>query len=127
MRIVVFAGGVGTRLWPLSRKNQPKQFGKFIGDSSTLQQTVARLTPILDDSKIYIATGKRYKDVVMEQLPKLPQENFIFEPQMRDVGPAIGLAAFLLGAKDMDEPMGIVWSDHMLKLDEVFGIALLTA
>ncbi|TMI77465.1 MAG: hypothetical protein E6H10_19005, partial [Bacteroidetes bacterium] len=115
------------RLWPLSRKNQPKQFGKIIGDSSSLQQTVERLTPILDYAKIYVATGKRYKDVVLEQLPEIPHHNFIFEPQMRDVGPAIGLATFLLGSHDMDEPIGIVWSDHMLKQDEAFRQALLSA
>ncbi len=127
MRIVVFAGGVGSRLWPLSRKNQPKQFGKIIGDSSTLQQTVERLIPSFVKEKIFISTGKRYKDVVLEQLPELPQDNFIFEPEMRDVGPAIGLAAFLLGSKDLDEPMGIVWSDHMLKQDKAFRDALKVA
>ncbi len=127
MRIVIFAGGVGTRLWPLSRKNSPKQFGKIIGESSTLQQTIHRLTPAFDASKIYIATGKRYKNVVMEQLPQLPKENFIFEPEMRDVGPAIGLATFLLGKKDLDEPMAILWSDHMVKNEETFRKILLLA
>ena len=82
MRIVIFAGGVGTRLWPLSRKNQPKQFGKIIGDESTLQQTVHRLTTVFDPSKIYVATGKRYKDVVLSQLPEISTNNFIFEPEI---------------------------------------------
>lgn len=127
MRIVIFAGGVGTRLWPLSRKNTPKQFGKIIGDLSTLQQTIKRLEPSFDPSNLYIATGKRYKDVVMGQLPELPEENFIFEPEMRDVGPAIGLATFLLGERDIDEPIAIVWSDHMVKNDEAFRKALLAA
>ena len=127
MRIVIFAGGVGTRLWPLSRKNTPKQFGKIIGEHSTIQQTVNRLSPTFDPKKIYIATGKRYKDLVMEQLPELPQENFIFEPQMRDVGPAIGLATFLLAKKDLDEPVAILWSDHMVKSEERFRKALVEA
>src|SRR5579864_58864 len=127
MRIVVFAGGVGSRLWPLSRKNQPKQFGKIIGDESTLQQTVNRLIPSFPYAQLYIATGKRYKNVVLDQLPKIPKENFIFEPEMRDVGPAIGLATFLLGSLDLDEPIAIVWSDHMLKNAEAFRHALSTA
>jgi mannose-1-phosphate guanylyltransferase len=77
MKAVIFAGGVGTRLWPLSRKNTPKQFGKLIGDKSTLQEAVARLQPEFEPTDIYVATGKRYKDIVIEQLPQIPQENFI--------------------------------------------------
>ncbi|MDE2025639.1 MAG: mannose-1-phosphate guanylyltransferase [Patescibacteria group bacterium] len=127
MRVVIFAGGVGTRLWPLSRKNTPKQFGKIIGEYSTIQQTVNRLTPSFKPEKVYIATGKRYQDLVIKQLPELPKENFIFEPEMRDVGPAIGLATFLLAKKDLDEPMAIIWSDHMVKNEEKFRKALLEA
>lgn len=115
MRIVIFAGGVGSRLWPLSRKNSPKQFGKIIGEKSTLQEAVARLKPTFQSSDVYIATGKRYKDIIAEQLPEVPTENFIFEPEMRDVGPAIGLATSLLGKKDLDEPIAIIWSDHLVK------------
>lgn len=120
MKIVVFAGGVGTRLWPLSRKNTPKQFGKIIGDQSTLQQTVNRLTAEFTSANIYIATGRQYKDVVMKQLPDIPKENFIFEPMMRDVGPAIGLSSFILEKKFPDEPIAILWSDHILKNENAF-------
>jgi len=127
MRIVIFAGGVGTRLWPLSRKNTPKQFGSIIGDSSTLQQTIKRLSPSFDSKNMYIATGKRYEKIVREQLPTLPKENFIFEPEMRDVGPAIGLATFLLGKKDLDEPIAILWSDHLVKNDVAFRKTLTVA
>src|SRR3989344_1428562 len=115
MKVVIFAGGVGTRLWPLSRKNTPKQFGKLIGDKSTLQEAVARLQPEFNPKDIYVATGKRYQDIVTTQLPKIPRENFIFEPEMRDVGPAIGLVSFLLAQKFPNEPFAILWSDHMVK------------
>lgn len=120
MKIIIFAGGVGTRLWPLSRKNTPKQFGKMIGDKSTLQQTIDRLLPEFKAEDIYIATGKRYAEIVREQLPFIPAENFIFEPTMRDVGPAIGLSAYLLEKKFPDEPVAILWSDHMVKQEETF-------
>jgi mannose-1-phosphate guanylyltransferase len=120
MKIVVFAGGVGTRLWPLSRNNTPKQFGKLIGDQSTLQQTISRLTPEFAPEDIYIATGGQYKDVVMAQLPFIPVENFIFEPTRRDVGPAIGLSSFILDKKFSDEPIAILWSDHLVKNEEAF-------
>ncbi len=120
MKIVVFAGGVGTRLWPLSRKNTPKQFEKIIGDRSTLQKTIDRLIPDFSPSNIYIATGRRYKAIVVEQLPEIPKENFIFEPEMRDVGPAIGLVASLLESRFKNEPVAILWSDHLVKNIDAF-------
>lgn len=120
MKIVIFAGGVGTRLWPLSRKNSPKQFEKIFGDKSTLQETVERLYPSFSPEDIYISTGARYEEILRAQLPQLPKENFIFEPEMRDVGPAIGLVASLLAQKFPDEPMGILWSDHLVKNVERF-------
>lgn len=124
MKIVVFAGGVGTRLWPLSRKNSPKQFGKIIGTESTLQQAVERLLPEFNVSDIYIATGQQYKHIVTEQLPMIPKENFIFEPTLQDVGPAIGLAIFLLEKKFGREPVAIIWSDHLVKNEIAFRLAL---
>ena len=75
MKAVVFAGGVGTRLWPLSRKNSPKQFEKILGDKSTLQLAVGRLLPDFKFEDIYIATGQKYEGIVREQLPKIPKEN----------------------------------------------------
>ncbi|MBI2430671.1 MAG: mannose-1-phosphate guanylyltransferase [Candidatus Levybacteria bacterium] len=115
MKIVIFAGGVGTRLWPLSRKNTPKQFEKIIDNKSTLQKTVERLLPDFKLSDIYIATGRRYEATVKEQFPNLAEENFIFEPHMRDVGPAIALVTSLLEKRFPNEPMAILWSDHLVK------------
>lgn len=124
MKIVIFAGGVGTRLWPLSRKNTPKQFEKILGDASTLQETVKRLLPEFAEADIYIATGKRYQDIVREQLPAIAPENFIFEPQMRDVGPAIGLVANILAKRFPNEPLAILWSDHLVKHEDTFRTIL---
>lgn len=127
MKIVIFAGGVGTRLWPLSRKNTPKQFEKIIGDKSTLQQSVERVLSIFPANDIYIATGKRYEQVVQKQLPKISKDHFIFEPEMRDVGPAIGLVAALLEKKFPNEAVAILWSDHVVKNYEAFKKILLLA
>ena len=124
MKIIIFAGGIGTRLWPLSRKNSPKQFGKIVGDQSTLQQAVERLLPEFTASDIYIATGNQHKEVIMEQLPTIPKDNFIFEPTMQDVGPAIGLSAYLLEKRFKDEPIGIIWSDHIVSNEVAFRSAL---
>lgn len=120
MKIVVFAGGVGTRLWPLSRKNAPKQFEKIVGNKSTLQLAVDRLLPTFKYEDIYISTGIKYKDIIEEQLPQIPSSNFLFEPAVRDVGPAVGLAMTVLAKEDPDSPVGIVWSDHFVKKERRF-------
>ncbi len=120
MKFIVFAGGVGTRLWPLSRSNSPKQFEKIVGDKSTLQLAVDRLTPTFSYKDIYVSTGEKYKDAVMEQLPKIDKDHFIFEPAVRDVGPAVGLAMAIVAKTDPDSAVGIVWSDHFVKKERRF-------
>lgn len=127
MKIVVFAGGVGTRLWPLSRRKTPKQFEKIIGDKSTLQETVERLLPRFNPEDIYIATGVHYKEIVKQQLPQISEANLIFEPEMRDVGPAIGLVSCVLNKNFPNEPVAILWSDHMLKNVDTFIASLVAA
>lgn len=125
MKIVIFAGGVGTRLWPLSRQHTPKQFEKIIDSKSTLQLAVDRVLPICKASDIYISSGERYKDILINQLPQIPQENFILEPEMRDVGAAVGLITALFAKIARDEPFFILWSDHLVKNDDIFRRVLL--
>lgn len=120
MKVVIFAGGVGTRLWPLSRKNTPKQFEKIVGDKSTLQLAVDRLQPDFKPKDIYISTGKKYEGIVRSHLPQIPHENFIFEPEMRDIGPAVGVAMGILGKNHPDSPVAIIWSDHFVKKERRF-------
>ena len=91
MKAVIFAGGAGTRLWPLSRKKSPKQFERIIGDKSTLQLAVERLKPDFLPRDIYISTNILYKEIIQKQLPEIPDENYFFEPEKKDVGPAIAL------------------------------------
>ena len=120
MKVVIFAGGVGTRLWPLSRKNTPKQFEKIVGDKSTLQLAVDRLQPDFQPEDIYISTGKKYEEIVRSHLPQIPSSNFIFEPEMRDVGPAVGAAMGIIGKDNPNEPVAIIWSDHFVKKERRF-------
>lgn len=128
MKIIVFAGGVGSRLWPLSRKNTPKQFGKIIADRSMLQIAVHKLFPEFQWKDIFISTGKQYADIISEQLPQLPKENIIVEPEMRDVGPAVGLVVSRLVKTHPDEPITLLWgSDHLVKNEELFRKILRTA
>jgi mannose-1-phosphate guanylyltransferase len=128
MKIIIFAGGVGTRLWPLSRKNTPKQFEKIIGDKSMLQIAVQKLFPEFSWKDIYISTGQSYKELVLTQLPELPEANIIVEPEMRDIGPAVGLITALFMKKDPDEPIALLWgSDHLVKEEAIFRDVLRAA
>lgn len=127
MNIVIFAGGAGTRLWPLSRKATPKQFGKVIGDQSTLQRAVNRLHPDFQVDKIYIATSDRYVSLVHDQLPAIPKEQVIGEPAVRDVGPAVGLLTAILAKYHADRPMAILWSDHLVGNESLFRQILAAA
>ncbi len=120
MKAVIFAGGVGTRLWPLSRQNTPKQFEKITGDKSTLQLAVERLYPDFKPEDIYVSTGEKYKEVVFNQLLDIPRENFIFEPAVRDVGPAVAAACAIVGKDAPNEPVAIIWSDHFVKKERRF-------
>src|SRR5262245_55297378 len=127
MKIVIFAGGVGSRLWPLSRKNSPKQFEKIIGDESTLQLAAYRLQPDIAWEDIYVSTGKKYADIVREQLPSIPADHVIGEPEMRDVGPAVGLITAIFAKQSPAEPMAIIWSDHLVGEESHFRKILKTA
>ena len=120
MNVVIFAGGVGTRLWPLSRKSSPKQFEKIVADQSTLQLAAHRLLPDFSWSDMYVSTGNAYVDIVRQQLKQLPEDHVIGEPQMRDVGPAVGLMTAILRQNFPDDPMVILWSDHLVKKEELF-------
>lgn len=120
MKAVIFAGGVGTRLWPLSRKKSPKQFEKIIGEKSTLQHAVERLLPEFNPKDIYIATGIQYVDIVRKQLTMIPKENVIGEPEKKDVGPAVAFMMGYLSKKFPHEPVVILWSDHLVRHQDLF-------
>jgi mannose-1-phosphate guanylyltransferase len=107
-------------MWPLSRKNTPKQFEKIIGSQSTLQLAVERIEPVFGPENIYVSTGKQYVRIVRDQLPHVPGRNIIGEPEMRDVAPAVGYLMAILAKDDPDSPVAILWSDHLMEYVEVF-------
>lgn len=128
MRAIIFAGGVGTRLWPMSRKKSPKQFEKVIGEKSTLQLTVERLLPEFKAEDIYISTGLSYVDMVHDQLSFIPKENIIGEPVKRDVGPAVAYAvSYIAKQSGNNGPVVILWSDHLVREVKKFKKIILDA
>ncbi len=118
MKIVIFAGGSGRRLWPISRQKSPKQFEPIIGTKSTLQLAVDRVSGTYGLKNIFISTNERYVDIIRRQLPNLPASNVIGEPTRRDLAAAVGLAMMHLSKateSNLDEePVAILWGDNYM-------------
>ena len=88
---LIMAGGKGERFWPKSRVTLPKQFLSFTDDGRTMiQLTVERISPLVDIKDVYIATNRNYKELVMQQLPGIPEKNILCEPVGRNTAPCIG-------------------------------------
>ncbi|HKL13951.1 MAG TPA: mannose-1-phosphate guanylyltransferase [Halanaerobiales bacterium] len=119
--VLIMAGGVGTRFWPVSRMDNPKQFLKLTDEDKTmLQCTVDRVKEMVDIERVFIATNDRYVDKIAGQLPDLPKENIIVEPCKRNTAPCIGLASLYINRKYPDSTMVVLPSDHVIKNNENF-------
>lgn len=128
MKIVIFAGGFGRRLWPISLASSPKQFEPIIGDRSTIQLAVDRVLPLYGAENIYISTNHKYAEIIRRQLPEIPEQNVIGEPTRRDLAAAVGLAmSHLTQVATPDEPVAILWGDNYMKEIETFRSVLETA
>ncbi|HLM83661.1 MAG TPA: mannose-1-phosphate guanylyltransferase, partial [Candidatus Bathyarchaeia archaeon] len=123
MKLVIMAGGKGTRLWPVSRAGKPKQFQCLTGDKTMLQETYLRLRQIAEPADIYVATNKEYVGEVEKEILEFPKENILAEPVGRNTAPSIALAAAVIAAEDENSLMGVFPADHFIKNPE----ALLTA
>jgi mannose-1-phosphate guanylyltransferase len=109
---VIMAGGSGTRLWPMSRRNHPKQSLKLFGERTLFQQAVDRLEPLFPHDRILVVTKTDHVPLLQPQAPGLPPENFIIEPEGRGTAPALGLAAVHLQQRDPDAVMAVLTADH---------------
>ncbi len=124
---VIMAGGSGTRLWPLSRKNLPKQSLKLIGERTMFQHAVDRLAPLFPPERIFVVTSAGLAEVLRPQTPALPPTNFILEPSGRDSAPAAALAAATLLHQDPDAVMVMLTADHFIVDTVGFRAALAAA
>lgn len=116
MQIVINAGGLGTRLWPLSSNKLPKQFSTLIGDKSLLQTTYYRLLRHFGVENIWVNTNHQFTELVKTQLPEIPLKNILSEPERRDTFAAVaGHAAVVAGYTSEDENILFVHSDHNIE------------
>lgn len=108
------AGGRGTRFWPRSREKKPKHLLDIISRRSIIQETVYRIQPLVEPANILIVTGRKHARALMKQLPEIPSENIIIEPEGKNTAPCIGLAALHIQKKAGDDIMVVLPSDHAI-------------
>ena len=120
LKIALFCGGAGTRMWPMSRKVLPKQFQPLIEKESTFMMMVSRLKKAFPMHNIFPVTTRDNVQWIVKLAPGIPLENIIVEPQMRDTAAAVGLAAAVLDKKFSNPNVLAVWSDHVVKNENEF-------
>jgi len=118
---VIMAGGIGSRFWPLSKTQCPKQFLDILGTGRTLlQQTYDRFHKIMPPDQIFIVSNLEYKEHIVSQLPDLPEENILLEPSRRNTAPCIDYANFRIKMKEPDARIVVAPSDHLIVKEEEF-------
>lgn len=119
---VIMCGGIGSRFWPYSRQERPKQFIDFFGTGrSLLQMTYDRLLPLVEEKNIIVVTNQEYAPLVKEQLPSVPQENILAEPARRNTAPCIAWATWHIAARDPEASVIVTPSDHLITREDAFN------
>jgi len=127
MKVVIFCGGFGTRMWPASRKSYPKQFFPLMGGKSFFQTTYQRFRKIFKPEDIFVSTEGKYVSYVVKQSPDLPKANIIAEPERKDNLAAVGLVTAILEKRYPGEVMLVSWSDHFIGDEPLFLKAMMMA
>jgi mannose-1-phosphate guanylyltransferase len=122
--VVIFAGGSGTRLWPMSRQQMPKQFHILTGKRSLLQDTYDRVVKVVPPERIFVLTIEQFRGETKRQLRELPSANIIIEPIGRNTTAATALAAEVIAKRDPNGIVATLASDHVVSYPERFGQAL---
>ncbi|MEX0610853.1 MAG: mannose-1-phosphate guanylyltransferase [Pirellulales bacterium] len=124
LHAIIMAGGTGTRFWPASTNETPKQLLRLVGDATMLRQTVDRLGELVPNERRLVVTNNRLVNAARQQLPELPPRAIIGEPCKRDTAPCIGLAALLVSRTDADATMAVLPADHIIRPAETFQSAI---
>ena len=124
---VIMAGGGGTRLWPVSRREHPKQIISLVEKRSLFQTTVDRLEGLFPPERILVVTVVDQVDELRKQAPQLPEDNFIIEPAPRGTASVVGLAAIALEKRDPEAVMVVLPSDHYIRNRDLFYLLLRVA
>src|SRR5699024_1055215 len=127
LHAVIMAGGSGTRFWPQSTKEHPKQFLTLFGDRTMLQTTVDRIAQLIPAERIWVITNDRYVDLVRQQLPDIPSSNVVGEVVAKNTAPCVGLAAALIQKQDNEATMVVLPADHQIEDTSSFLSILKTA
>ena len=117
---VIMAGGSGTRFWPLSRRKHPKQLLTLFGQDSLLEQTVARIQPVIPSGQIYIFTNEVILRKVRKLLPHIPSRQIVGEPASRNTAPTLAVAAQEIAGRDPEGLMVVLPSDQIIAKPVVF-------
>lgn len=120
MKIVIFCGGYGTRMWPASRKSFPKQYYPVVKGKSFFERTIQRFSKGFSERDIFISTESQYVKYIRSQAPKIPKENIILEPERRDLLGAVGLVSAVIENRFPGEVMFFSWSDHLIADEDKF-------
>lgn len=127
MYAVIMAGGRGTRFWPRSREKKPKHLLDIISKKTIIQETVDRIKPMINPDNILIVTGKKHARALIKQLPEIPTNNIIIEPEGKNTAACIGLAALHIQKKSPEEVMVVLPSDHAVADTEEFTAVIKAA
>ena len=117
---LIAAGGLGTRLWPMSRAKLPKQMLPLIEDNSMFQTSVRRIEGVFPPEDIFVVTGRDLVDDLRAEVPQIPAENFIIEPYAKNTAPALALALAVIQRRDPEATVAILTADHHIARQEKF-------